>query len=74
MSDNSGPAFPYSMLDPESHGLTKREWFAGLAMQATLPYQLSINRLWVEDWDKVAALAFATADAMIAMGVKSRSE
>lgn len=34
--DTTGPAFPSPYSNVENQGLTKREWFAGLALQALL--------------------------------------
>lgn len=66
--DTSGPAYPHedSMSAAFRPGLTKREYFAGLAMQGMLacPVQPQSGP------DMFARDAFAIADAMIAEGSK----
>ncbi len=53
------PAFPNG---GQAEGLTKREWFAGMAMQGLLAHASG------EDPHKSPALAFVLADAMIEAG------
>lgn len=73
MSDNE-PAFPNVGnstwgMEP-CYGLTKREWFAGVALQGLLsnpntPDQM-IGLGWKGSKDMAAEYAFAHADAMLA--------
>lgn len=68
MSDYSGPAFPTVMHAQEYQtytveGITKREWFAGMAMQGLCATEQGYVNL---DQSDVAGLAVLQADAMIA--------
>ena len=74
--DNGGPAFPEapvsigSLTTGMKHGMTLRDWFAGMAMQALLSRPMAqsdqvadeVNR----DNNKAAQWAYECADAMIA--------
>lgn len=70
--DVSTPAFPIQELNSDgtpsafglSPGLTKREYFAAMAMQGMMPFN------WHKEYKDVALAAFAMADAMIAEGNK----
>lgn len=69
--DTSGPAFPHSKDERSAWtkqypGLSKREYFAGLAMQAIISNPKSENCTHAD----VATVAFAQADAMLAEGSK----
>jgi hypothetical protein len=63
----SEPAFPGgnpSRYDGRiADGLTKREWFAGMALQGWLA---SWHDKPVEDYEHIAEASFAIADAMLA--------
>ena len=71
--DTSGPAFPVSI--PAGHywtgdapyGLTKREWYAGLAMQGMIASQTPDESIATE---MCAQWCFEMADAMLAEGNK----
>jgi hypothetical protein len=84
--DDGGPAFPQGAKrfhDPESFGLTKREYFAGLALQGFFagcpwtPGDLPENIEDMKEEDKaslehVTKLCYVAADAMIAQGKKEK--
>jgi len=63
--DTTGPAFPGPYSNVENQGLTKREWFAGLALQALLTKE---NTIGTER--EYACIAYRAADAMIEEGKK----
>lgn len=71
--DTSGSVFPTTHNGstlPSMTGLTKREYFAGLAMQ-TIPTMTAYNMKPNESFEKYTArIAFAMADAMLAEGNK----
>ena len=70
--DDSSPAFPSGLdqqaeysrqfCEPMYHGMTRRQWLAGLAMQGM------IDSGWnpESDFSLVVASAYAVADAMLA--------
>ena len=64
---DGGPAFPVPGFPSEwnepIHGLTKREWFAGKAIQGILMDADFTDRTASQDW---ADAAVNVADAMIA--------
>lgn len=67
---DGGPAFPRSGIFPRvlpQEGFTKREWFAGMAVQGMLAnfYQEGFPRQQAEDYAKSA---FHVADAMLKEG------
>lgn len=69
--DTTGPAFPCDRISINggvvcAPGLTRREWFAGLAMQGmhSNPNQSLVKK------ERIAEAAFAMADAMIEEGKK----
>ena len=71
MSDDGGPAFPFS-VDVECGGMSLRDWFAGLAMQACFTgaaAQILANvdrRFNGTNFREVVALnAYEMADAML---------
>ncbi|QDZ10556.1 hypothetical protein [Devosia ginsengisoli] len=76
--DNGGHAFPPALVKhPHSgtitgaSGMTRREWLAGLAMQAMLTGAFSKNNpLEAADLTSICAGAYRFADAMIAEGSK----
>ena len=77
MSDNSGPAFPIKHIIKENgfivseinfQGLTKREWFAGMALQGMLAKPLEGER--ESSFECYAECSFRYADAMLAEGEK----
>ena len=65
-ANGDGPAFPQNFLDWHEGrtlpGLTKREWFAGIAMQGMLAFggDFALTRL-----EKMREIAIAHADAML---------
>lgn len=64
MKDNSEPAFPQTIDDMGTmrsviEGLTKREWFAGMALQGILA------RGYAEKIDDLCYVAYRYADAML---------
>ena len=70
--NDGGPAFPNTFIDTSKpgirntivvDGMTLRDWFAGLAMEATPPDFFS-------DVESVASRAYCIADAMIAQREK----
>jgi len=73
MSDkkDGGPAFPVPMnalfCEGKPRGLTKREWFAGMAMQSLLRNEANMQKWSETTWqeDILAEMAFGMADAMI---------
>lgn len=77
MTDPNDRAFPFDYVQPEkAWGLTKREYFAGLAMQGLLSHPENIKAMdrWqgineglkgVEN-DGVAAISVQFSDALIA--------
>ena len=80
MSDNSGPAFPVRDSWWEENdqkitgylGLTKREWFAGMALQAIINGWTRVNDSYVPECDlrSIAEQSFKIADAMLAKSEK----
>lgn len=65
--DTSGTAFPLNADGTQYEGLTKRQWFAGLAMQGAIASQTSggdIDILMCAKW------CFKMADAMLDEGSK----
>lgn len=69
MTDKSEPAFPtHSFTQPSGdfiwpqNGLTKREWFAGMALQGFLAANQDIQPAP----GRTAEIAFKYADAMLA--------
>lgn len=64
MTDSAEPAFPlvFSEFAPTHVGLTKREYFAGLAMQGIL----SSPEGWENSPESMARCAVAGADALLA--------
>jgi hypothetical protein len=72
------PAFPVQggPFEGMLPGLTKREWFAGMAMMGFLQYVgfnagwLEINKIREEAIQAATKMAFAIADAMIAVAEK----
>lgn len=66
MQNNSNdPVFPLpiSQTQPDQKGMSLRDWFAGMAINA--PCMKSIRVDCVEDLQDVAADCYALADAMI---------
>jgi len=62
--DTTTPAFPLPQEsdNTERQGLTKREYFAGLAMQGMLAYD---NRHDISGWDAIAKDAVKCADELL---------
>jgi hypothetical protein len=54
-------AYPHDTGLAPCKGLTKREWYAGLAMMGLIPHALTINANSYE----LAERAFLIADAMV---------
>lgn len=69
--NDGGPAFPtepkytkdFQLIERDYSGLTKRGWFAGMALQGMLCNPVFGNKL--SDAEVLSKAAFATADAMI---------
>lgn len=71
MTDANSPAFPHPSGAHGCDGLTKREWFAGMAMQAICAGRWVINipeGMSVEN--AAAILSFVLADDMLAESEK----
>lgn len=71
MENKNTPAFPVQYQDSddaEINGLTKREYFAGLAMQGILAHaahkEFKVND-WGIDSDRVAICAIDCADRLL---------
>ena len=63
MNNADMPAMPSPHFeDDELQGLTKREHFAGLAMQGILT---TVGTMWSEDADECALYAVKYADALL---------
>ena len=68
--DSVGPAFPVTPTDnsgkigPTEYGLTKREWFAGMALQGIL----SRDSIQFHKSTTIAVWAYDYADAMVRAG------
>ena len=60
--DTSGPAFPYEPSRSNFPGMTLRQWYAGLAMQALLTNSLEA----MAEIPTIKQVAYAMADAMLA--------
>ena len=61
MKTDGGPAFPVVFGDSAYSGMTLRQWYAGMAMQA-----LNTNPSWdVISCESIAEDAFRQADAML---------
>lgn len=61
----SEPAFPATdCWGAPTAGLTKREWFAGMAMLGILSDPVRAKRMEITDSREVARHAFSFADAM----------
>ena len=73
--DTSGPAFPvpiagtidWGLQYSDVGGLTKREWFAGMALASAPQYKMDGQ---VETIEGMAAYAYQMADAMLKEGGK----
>jgi len=65
--DTTGPAFPGPYSNVENQGLTKREWFAALAMQG---FASDPEATWPRGANDMARCAYEWADAMIEEGKK----
>jgi hypothetical protein len=59
MKDTGGPAFPHSRLGSDADGMTLRDYFAAMAMQALL------TRIEMSGAER-ARDAYIIADAMLA--------
>jgi hypothetical protein len=70
--DNSGSAFPIPIPAPngemfqDGHGLTIRQWYAGMALQGIVSREC-YNSEWEQQYVK---WAFSHADAMLEQGEK----
>jgi hypothetical protein len=64
MKDTGGPAFPAQHFDlaEHEHGMTLRDWFAGMAMQGMLANDIECGP---EQVPIIVASAYVLADAMI---------
>ena len=60
---NCGPAFPMADLEKCADGLSKREWFAGMAIMAAWSSR-SVGE-YEGDTSDIAACAFQLADFML---------
>ena len=72
--DDGGAAFPVpneaNVNDQE--GLSKREWFAGMALFKLIERWLSDDEL--DDWPAIAADAYKLADAMLTESQRNPDE
>jgi hypothetical protein len=70
MENGKKPAFQTSIgmsnLEMESRGLTKREYFAGLAMQGILAHESFFDRICHEPGENTMADVLATASVKMA--------
>lgn len=68
--NDGGPAFPWEQTvgNQDNLGLSKRDWFAGMALQGMLCNGFMPNQYLrggnTPDWDYVTA-SYAMADAML---------
>ena len=62
------PAFPFFNDENLYQGITKREYFAAMAMQGMLSYIGSLH------YESISERAFTIADAMLAESEKSGSD
>jgi len=65
---DGGPAFPTHTPDMVIFGMTLRDWFAGMALQAHLNENfLSRDKDGGAPWDNedIAIMCYMTADAML---------
>ena len=74
MSDRSGPAFPgvellMGMGKTACAGLSKREWFAGMALNAVIRNYREMPP-GISTAQNIAAAAFEMADSMLAESEK----
>lgn len=58
-------AFPIPDTEPREWGLTKREYFAGLALQAILTGPCSRDGVPVREWFDAPAKAIEIADTLL---------
>ena len=69
--DTGGPAFPCTVIEGAYHridhtGLTLRDHFAGLAMQAAFTFMLNgSGHAHIDKGEAVASAAYEVADAML---------
>lgn len=56
--NNGGPAFPVEVLDKQRNGMTLRDYFAAMAMQAVIEKRSGIP-------NQEAQFAYEIADAML---------
>lgn len=66
MNSPNDPAFPTAMNQGLQFGLTKREWYAGLAMQAFATAYKFDPKIGDENWQTIAKSAVRQADVLIA--------
>lgn len=68
--DGSGSAFPHPEFDQNGMrlppGLTKRDWFAGQAINGLLANGKGFNSPWMDHLPSAAEWAYRVADAMLA--------
>ena len=61
--DDGGPAFPVTSPDGDVFsGLSLRDWFAGMAMQAIINQSYGASD---DSWDALASDSYDAADAML---------
>lgn len=70
MDKNNQSAFPHNEMDQNGQkGLTKREWFAGMAMQAIIGNYKDKPPFigWSQEdfYEKVSSMAYYMADTML---------
>ena len=72
--DDGGPAFPVSQYSefPGLHGMTLRDWFAGMALQGMLSDYETVrsaksgaDRIGITFQEQCANMAYESADAML---------
>lgn len=66
--DTGGPAFPANHFDlaDNEHGMTLRDWFAGMALQGMLAsHDVCDSETEVINFNVISELSYGYADAML---------
>lgn len=68
--DDGGPAFPFKCQGPTTapetyYGMSLRDWFAGMAMQAQVSQDIYRNPFSDADMSYIATMSYGFADAML---------